>query len=195
MKQRAVTRARRLCHRCTGITIVCPGWLQRQDFRVDFSIPGNTGRVAHLRGVTAAPVNRSRVALRQVLQDLNAKDVEELAAEEDAWLLAFFQGAPPDSLFAAGNSVSVCLTMYMIREASTSSCLVKTHVSQQAQVPASCAASRSKQPRSIASACAREETWLPERIPCTHCSSKVCTSLTSLRGDAWDLSDTLACRW
>ena len=35
----------------------------------------------------------------QVLQDLTAKDVEELAAEEDAWLLAFFQGAPPDPAF------------------------------------------------------------------------------------------------
>lgn len=54
-----------------------------------------------MRGVAAAPADRPRSALRQVLQDLKAKEVEELAAEEDAWLLAFFQGAPHEPPCAA----------------------------------------------------------------------------------------------
>lgn len=32
-------------------------------------------------------------AVRQVVRELAAKDVEELVSEDDVWLLAFFQGA------------------------------------------------------------------------------------------------------
>lgn len=58
---------------------------------------------AHLRARHDAPADRPFLALQQVVQDLKAEDVEKLVAEEDAWLLAFCQGAPPDPRPASGH--------------------------------------------------------------------------------------------